>query len=314
MIIIEYSMNENNSDSVEKSDSTTIRKQKNLRIGEDYHDQLEDLAQDWFGSSQKQGHVVERLLDLYADDSIESMLKEVHEAVVERGDNPTVQNSTHTQSQGNKTDEELEEIIRLSEEGEPIDPEEYDLNKIKGERDVDNTDVWLSVLSHTHPRSPIAKEDVRSLIREHAGYKYNAANQQANDAIRQLEQVPVLEDDIQNQVQDDIDNNARKTVGNSRFTRKQYEQISKPKEYAALEEELNTGHYVLTTDELAMQAYFDLCSIAGKIHRSSGSEKRRAKNLYNLYVTTLPDSIKDYEVKDGTTLRESIDADIRDLF
>lgn len=158
------------------------KKQKNIRIAEEYHDKLEELAVEWFNSSKKQGQVVERLLDQNEDDSVRSMVSEIHEEVVAE---EKERNDTHTRSQ--KTDaERLEEKAK---EQEQLDFDDIDLEIIKGATIDKGEVVYKSMKSVQKFQQGFEKSDVRDFIQDEAGYSYNGANQIANDVVKLCEPI-----------------------------------------------------------------------------------------------------------------------------
>lgn len=170
----------------------TNRKQKNLRLGKEYHNQLEELAEEWFNSSKKQGQVVEKLLDIHGDNDMKGMIQDIHEQVVVQSDE---NNRTHTNKVSDESNgsDEVSEMIELAEDNKKINPEEYDLTKIKGKRDIDRVSIIESVVQSEFEKFSFNQSDVRDLIIEEAGYQYNGANQLAKSVVSRMAELPDMD-------------------------------------------------------------------------------------------------------------------------
>ena len=172
------------------------RKQKNLRLGTEYHEQLEELAEEWFNSRKKQGQVVERLLDLHSDSSMEGKIDAIYEHVVQQnGEN----NSTHTENEegSNNGKSEAERIEEIAEEQDTLDLDEVDLTEVKGARGVDKGLIFYKVIENEYGQTKaFSKSDVRNIIQEESGYGYNGANQIANSVLSRCSELPDKDDKL----------------------------------------------------------------------------------------------------------------------
>lgn len=170
----------------------TNRKQKNLRLGEEYHEQLEKLAEEWFDSKKKQGQVVEKLIDLHGENEMIGMIQDIHSEVVGESSDSS---STHTNKDGNG--QVVDELLDKSRNNESVDPEQYDLSVLKNKRGIDKAGVVVSVLNNElYSNDSISKGDVRELIMDEFNYSYNGANQLANSVAAKLDELPDIDSKI----------------------------------------------------------------------------------------------------------------------
>lgn len=155
----------------------TNRKQKNLRLDEEYHDKLENLAEEWFNSKKKQGQVVEKLLDMHGDSDVVGMISDIHNEVVT--DNSDI--GTHTEEQN--TTSVAEEIETKAKNGEFIDLNKYDLSNVKDSRSVDKALIFSTIAQQKMDKIGFDKSNIRELIVEEANYGYNGANEIAGNIL-----------------------------------------------------------------------------------------------------------------------------------
>jgi len=168
------------------------RKQKNLRLDEEYHEKLEKMALEMFNSKKKQGQVVERLIDLHSDTDMIGMIEDIHSEVVES-------NKTHTQStEVDDTDDVPSELREKVENREPVDPDEFDFSVFKGDTEM-VVNAGISILKHKNP-DKITKKQVMKLVQKEFGYSVNAARQK-RDMI--LDELRVYDDDVLEKLMDD---------------------------------------------------------------------------------------------------------------
>lgn len=153
------------------------RKQKNLRLDEEYHDKLENLAEEWFNSKKKQGQVVEKLVDLHGDDDLEGMVSAIYDEVV----TDSTENSTHTEEQN--TTSVADEIETKAKNSEFINLQKYDLTKVKNSRSVDKALIFGTIAQQQMDKIGFDKSDIRDMIVERAGYGYNGANEIAGSIL-----------------------------------------------------------------------------------------------------------------------------------
>jgi hypothetical protein len=155
----------------------TKRKQKNLRLDEEYHDKLENLAEEWFNSKKKQGQVVEKLLDIHGDNDIIGMISDIHNEVVT--DNSQI--DTHTEeSDSISTAEEIETKV---ENDEYIDLNEYELSEVKDSRSVDKALIFGTIAQQQSDKIGFDKSYIRKMIVKEANYGYNGANEIAGSIL-----------------------------------------------------------------------------------------------------------------------------------
>jgi hypothetical protein len=157
----------------------TNRKQKNLRLDREYHDKLENLAEEWFNSKKKQGQVVERLIDMHSDQDMIGMIEEIHSEVCISSESDI---STHTQTK-NTTKSDLKKKI------ETENVTEEDLKNIKNKRGIDKAKAFRIVIKEEF-NDHITKDDVREYIQNIAEYEYNGANQIANSVLNEAYSLP----------------------------------------------------------------------------------------------------------------------------
>lgn len=148
------------------------RKQKNLRLDEEYHEKLENMAEEMFNSKKKQGQVVERLIDLHQGEDMLGMIEDIHTEIVES-------ESAHTQS---NTDSEPDstvdsKLVEKVENREAIDPTEWDLTVFKGDTEM-VVNAGISVLKHEKgDTDTISKKEVMNIVQSQFDYSINAARQ-----------------------------------------------------------------------------------------------------------------------------------------
>lgn len=194
----------------EGNETESKRKQKNLRLHERYHDQLEALAVELFGSSQKQGQVVERLLDLHGDDDVVGMIEEMHSVIVsDRTAHTQVHSPSSSESDSASSEKEkvVAELERKAVEGEPIDPEDYDLGFIKGGKGVDRAAIVAQAVLTTH--TGLDKASIKEFCQREVGYSPNGARELAKEVVWELLDelyTPIPSGDwVKEQVEQDID-------------------------------------------------------------------------------------------------------------
>lgn len=156
------------------------RKQKNLRINEKHAEALEKMAEDYYNSSQKQGQIVEDLINLtdYApnqlSDAIDDDRAEASQFNVDSADHP---NASHTHNSDNGS----------SEGGSSEDDEtEITLENMKG-RNVDHADVIHTHIKQNDSRDSWTVDELTDIVQDKAGYSRYRAKQKAERALEKCD-------------------------------------------------------------------------------------------------------------------------------
>ena len=198
----------------------TNRKQKNLRLDEEYHDKLENLAEEWFNSKKKQGQVVEKLIDIHGDNDLVGMVSDIHNEVVT--DNS--ENSTHTEEQN--TTSVADEIETKAKNSEFINLQKYDLSEVKDSRSVDKALIFSKIAQQQMDSIGFDKSDIRELIVREANYGYNGANEIAGSVLTRFAiELPDIVEKYESMVNVDksINNYLRTEVDTSSYVWDDYE-------------------------------------------------------------------------------------------
>lgn len=289
---------ENKDDTVEKNS----RVAKNLNISEVHAEWLEDMAEEWYGSSYKQGRVVEELIDAYTGDEsgeLISLVKEIHSVTVERESGEI---SSHTQVSNQFGDSELQEISDKA-GVEDLNPNDYDLRKVKGRSDVDQAEVAYSVLLHTHGSDLIVKSDVREMSEEEMGYAYSGANNIASRTLKRCVSLPNLNDDMNRLTNAISKNETEHNPQRLPFTQNQLERMSSVEEWVKEDLGLNAtvDGYAVTTDTAEQLIEDDFFALESRIEEAKyKGDKKRIYEVLKVYV----DAVESRDDLEMTTLME----------
>ena len=187
------------------------RGQKNLQMGEFYRKELlPNLAKSQYGSTEKQGQIVEDILDYYVsldadNNDVVAMIEDIHAAVVgARTTHPPT--SDDVVDGGDNFGDEVSELLRKAKEGEPIDPDEHDLSVIKGGSGIDRASIVAQAVLTTPTTLDIAS--IKEFCRREVGYSPNRARDLSEEVMWELEDLlydPVPGRDwVKEQVEEDI--------------------------------------------------------------------------------------------------------------
>jgi hypothetical protein len=222
------------------------RKQKNLRLDEEYHDKLENLAEEWFNSKKKQGQVVEKLIDIHGNNDLAGMISDIHNVVV----TDSTENSTHTEEQN--TTSVADEIETKAKNSEFINLQKYDLSEVKDSRSVDKALIFSKIAQQQMDSIGFDKSDIRELIVKEANYGYNGANEIAGSVLTRFAiELPDVVDKYQSlvNINKSINDYLRTEVDTSSYVWDEYEKKTVVKENVKnLVEGSSPAQYNLTND------------------------------------------------------------------
>ncbi|MFD1686384.1 hypothetical protein [Halobellus litoreus] len=197
-----------------KTDSQERRQQKNISVLEETAEALEEMALERHGSRRKQGQVVDELVAMYRGEGMLELIKEIHEATVEKSSR-SGSASTHTSKPvaTKSSDGPVAELEDLAREGEAIDPEAHDLSVLKGARGIDRAAIVVAALRGTGQAS-WTQGEITDFVQKHLKLSRNGARNVAKEATFELVESPLMGIDswVRDRVQQDIEdeyNNSR---------------------------------------------------------------------------------------------------------
>lgn len=254
------------------------RSQKNVSMDEEYQEKLENLAQSLYSSKKKQGQVIEHLIDMHGNEDLLGMVEDIHAAVVD-GQTTHTQDVVGDDESDDGGDNVLSELKRKAEEGEAIDPAEYDLEAIKG-KPVDRAGIVArAVLTGTH--IDLDKNSIQEFCQREVGYSTNAARDLAKEVMWELEDElynPVPSKDwVSEQVEEDLRNdrhNARQGGIGMSEPKYRREFGGSVEAYAGMKNDLpRDGPY--SSEQEAADAVYDAFDELLRAHKTGGKHQSR---------------------------------------
>ncbi|GAB3673977.1 hypothetical protein [Halopiger thermotolerans] len=278
-------MEENNSsqDQVESNKKANL----NTHIPQDVYEMLSDASYERGGSNRHMGEIVAEALREYLGESAEQTRKinEIHQVLCEGDSTPTSTSGTHTGS--SEDSEELKDIRAIVEEGEPLNPSEYDLSVCKGRNSVDVVDAGVCVLKwkkENQGQDAVTKSLVKTVFEREFEYSPNAARDKAKQVLQQL--TPSIANSskewTKKAVQDDIENNLHsKNEGSSRIVKKEwrYKKNKTAEDYLRVDFEIPEEDIWYVDEEDAEQAKEELSNQLVDAIESEGNSQVRQRLL-----------------------------------
>ncbi|MCL9814398.1 hypothetical protein [Natranaeroarchaeum aerophilus] len=225
---------------------------KTVRISEEKAEQLENLAESWYGSSYKQGQVVDDLIDTVSEEEggkLMQMIEDIHNVTVSGKDGFSLYSGENTENENSETSNVREEHPELQEKAgdEPINPDEYDLSCIKGTSGIDVPDVVYSVLMHTHETDVIKRDDILDILTDDIGYAKSSSYTKCNAVFEELVEIPSLKDAIDKHTTDMAKSRTEVDTKKFGFSKKHLIRISSPCEWMKedVDVPLTDGGYTL---------------------------------------------------------------------
>lgn len=153
------------------------KEQITINVRSDVAEYIRNRSEEIGGSNQYMGEVVENLVDgkQFNQGAILDRLDEIEEKLDEDSPRNT---STHTTSSSNSIPEEIQQKLDSEEE---IDPEEHDLEQLKGSGKV--LDVAELVVKN---ESGMTEEEIEELFSSKFGYSVNSTRQKRKSLMNRL--------------------------------------------------------------------------------------------------------------------------------